>query len=126
MPGRPKIVSMPFSFSASITRLKPSISSAGCACGCGAADAAPVSLSFVLVTTSITSSSRAGRWPRRSLSVRVPLLADQARAARPLVLRAEHHHGRLGGVRIRRDAVVEQELGGFLDLDVARQRRDDR
>src|SRR5437870_4525164 len=109
MPGSPNTVSMPFSFSASITRLKPSVSSTGC--GCGAAEAAgAVFCSCVAVTVSIPMS----------------LLSDQARAARPLVFRAEHHHGRLGGVRVCGDAVVEQELRGFLHLHVAGQRGDDR
>src|SRR5678810_766618 len=52
--------------------------------------------------------------------------SDQTGAACPLVLGAEHHHRRLGRVRIRGDAVIEQELRGFFDLDVAGERSDHR
>ena len=54
------------------------------------------------------------------------LLLQQPRAARPLVLGAEHRDRDLGRVRVRRDAVLVQVLRGLLDLDVAGERRDDR
>src|SRR5689334_20923534 len=112
MPGSPNTVSMPLSFSASMTRLKPSVSSTGC--GCGGADWAGAVFCSLAVTASITFLHFAKRgqcgFQSETYTDPVFLLADQARAARPLVLRAEHHHRRLGGVGIRRDTVVEQEL----------------
>ena len=45
--------------------------------------------------------------------------SKQPRAPRPLVLRAQHCHRNLGGVRIGRNAVGVQVLGGLFDLHVA-------
>src|SRR5256885_505122 len=108
MPGSPKIVSRPLSFSASMTRLNPSVSSTGC--GCGVADAAGAVFCS---------------WVALSVSISMSLLSDQARAARPLVFGAQHHHRRLRGVRIGGDAVVEQEFGRLLDFHVTGERGDD-
>src|SRR5205823_2982028 len=52
--------------------------------------------------------------------------SEQARAARPLVLGAEHLDRQLGRIGIGRDAVLVEIFGGLLDLDVAGERGDDR
>src|SRR6476661_7138008 len=56
----------------------------------------------------------------------VVLLSEQARAARPLVFRAQHLDRQFGRVGIGGNAVLIEIFGGFLDLDVAGERGDHR
>src|SRR6202051_3951427 len=53
-------------------------------------------------------------------------LSEQARTARPFVLRTQHLDRQFGRVGIGRDAVLVEIFGGLLDLDVAGERGDDR
>src|SRR6202171_6501407 len=52
--------------------------------------------------------------------------SDESGAACPLVLGAQDRDWKLGRIGIRRNAMVEQVFRGFLNLDVAGERCDDR
>ena len=53
--------------------------------------------------------------------VRCGALLQQARAARPLVLGAEHRHRNFGRIGVSDDAVLVEIVGRLLDLDIAGQ-----
>src|SRR5262252_3566617 len=61
----------------------------------------------------------------RTTSHAILVSLDQTGTSRPPVFGTEHGHRYLGGVRVRRNAVIEEVLGGLLDFDVACKRGDD-
>src|SRR6478609_2276025 len=54
-----------------------------------------------------------------------PARSEKSGAPRPFIFRAQHRDRHLGRIRICGNAVLEQVFGGFLDLDVPGERRDD-